>query len=88
MPNHDRKKLAGEIQTARGGKRPKPKHGRVTVSQRQKALIRAKHLDQQFSPGARGDKNRFRRLIMKSPNPMASIEQAEHMMERGLKRGK
>jgi len=51
----------------------KKKSKRVTVVERQKALVAAKHYDQQFSPGQRGNKHRFRDMIMKSPDPKASI---------------
>ncbi len=84
MPSHAeedkrRKDLATDVKTAR---KKNLGHSRVTVTERQGALIKAKRLDQEFSPGARGNKNRFREMIMKSSNPKAAIEQIEKFIEK------
>lgn len=86
MADHGKHQFAKQITTARttGKKSSKgyKKRSRVTVTERQKALIKAKHFDQQFSPGARGNKDRFRDMITSSPDPTAAIKQIEKHIER------
>lgn len=75
MSVHDRKKLAAEIGKAR-------KKRRVYGLGRSSAIDRARKLDQQISPGARGGGNRFRRMVEKSKTPGATITQIEKTLKK------
>ena len=67
---------------ASDNKRRKDLAGRVYGIRRASAIDRAKKLDQQISPGARGGGKRFRKMVEKSNNPTETVRQIEKTLKK------
>ncbi len=78
MPSHYAKELATAVTRARG----KKKKFRVHGLKRPTAVARARQLDQQLSPGARGNKHRFQQMVEKARDPSATISQIETILRK------